>query len=156
MHSASICLLSLGFSAALAAGAAQAQPLQGPFDGPIATAPAEVFETAPANVVAPAVPTAPIASVDLTKPRESVTAETVAAIEAPGAQALAAAERADVEAEAEAEQARASERKVVELTGDASLSASALAVGDAGGGLLRANPTLQRPGRKPMGLKFKF
>ena len=155
MRSAAICMCILGFSGVVAAAPARAQD---GFDAPIATAPPEVFEPAPASVAAPARATAAaaIAPVDLSKPRESVTAETVASVVAPEAQALATAELADAQAEAEAEQTRAAERKVVELTGDASMSASALAVGEAGGGLLRSNPALQRPGRKPLGLKFKF
>lgn len=153
MRSAAICMFILGFSGIVAASPARAQD---GFDAPIVTAPPEVFEPAPARVAAPAMSTATIAPVDLSKPRESVTAETVASVAAPEAQALAAAELADAQAEAEAERTRAAEKKVVELTGDASMSASALAVGEAGGGLLRSNPALQRPGRKPLGLKFKF
>lgn len=155
MRPAAICLLSLSFSAALGFGSAQAQGL----DGPIVTGPAEVFAAPQRNVVPPALPkaaVAPVVPVDLTQPRETVTAATLAAVEAPQAQALAAAERAEVEAEAMADTQKATERKVVELTGDASMSGSALAVGDAGGGLLRTNPALQRPGRNPMGLRFKF
>lgn len=157
MRPAVICLLSLSFSAALGFGSVQAQSLAA--DGPITTGPAEVFARAPANVVAPSVPrapAAPVAPVDLTVPRETVTAATVAAVEAPQAQALATAEQSEAAAEALEEQALATDKKIVELTGDASMSASALAVGGAGGGLLRTNPSLQRPDRRPMGLKFKF
>jgi len=155
MRTASICLLSLGFSAALGLASAQAQAL----DGPIVTAPAEVFATAPrsANVVAPALPRQRVAPLDLSPPRETVTAATLAAVEAPEAQALADAGTAEVAAEVESETAQAAERNAVQLTGDPSLSSSALAVGSGGGGLLRNNPALQRTERRPVGLmKFKF
>jgi hypothetical protein len=147
MRPAAICLLSLSFSAAMGFASAQAQTGSAAFDGPIVTGPAEVF--APANIVAPSTPTSPIAPVDLTQARETVTAEIVASVQAPQAQALASAQRAEIVADADQD-------KVIELGGSAQLATSAMQVGEAGGGLLRTNPSLQRPGRRPMGLKFKF
>jgi hypothetical protein len=148
MRPAAICLLTLSFSAALSVAAAQAQVPAAAFEGPIVTAPPEVGPPA-VNVVAPSIPTAPAAPIDLTQPRETTTAEAVAAVEAPRAEALASAERAEVLAEAD-------DDKVIELGGNAELATSAVQVGEAGGGLLRTNPALQRPNRRPMGLKFKF
>jgi len=154
MRTASMCLLSMGFSATLCVAAAQAQSLE----GPITTGPAEVSARAAmsANVVAPALPRQRIAPLDLSQPREIVTAATLAAADAPQSQGLADAGVAEVAAEVELETAKVAEGDAVELTGDPSLSSSALAVGSGGGGLLRTNPQLQRTERRPVGLKFKF
>jgi hypothetical protein len=143
MRPAPICLLSLMFSVSLGA-AAVAQAV----DGPIQTGPAEIAPVMPADVVQPGTPIA-TGPLDLTQRRETTTAETLVAAESPTAEVLAAAERAEVEAATEGD-------RVLEIGPNAALMSSSAEAGEAGGGLLRTNPALQRPDRKKLGLNFRF
>ena len=147
MRPAAICLLALSFSAALGVTCVQAQGLDAG-DAPISTAPAEVFPVVPADVVAPPAPVA-TGPIDLTKRRETTTVETLDAAEAPEAAVMAKAQRAEV-------QAASMNDKVIPLGTNAVLESKSAEAGEAGGGLLRTNPSLQRPGRKNVGLRLKF
>ena len=124
---------------------AQAQSIP---EGPISTAPREVYPVMPSDVVSPPAPIA-TGPIDLTERRETATVETLAAAEAPEAAVMAKAQIAEV-------QAASADDKVIPIGENAVLQSKSAEAGDAGGGLLRTNPSLQRPNRKNLGLRFKF
>ena len=145
MRPALISLVALGFSAALGMTTAQAQSIA---DGPISTAPREVYPVMPSDVVSPPAPIA-TGPIDLTERRETTTVETLAAAEAPEAVVMAKAQIAEA-------QTASADDKVIPIGENAVLQSKSAEAGEAGGGLLRTNPSLQRPNRKNLGLRFKF
>ena len=145
MRPALISLVALSFSAALGVTAVQAQAFS---DGPISTAPREVYPVMPTDVVSPPAPIAR-GPIDMTERRETTTVETLAAAEAPEAAVMAKAQMAEV-------QAASADDKVIPIGENAVLESKSAEAGEAGGGLLRTNPSLQRPNRKNLGLRFKF
>ena len=147
MRPALIPLVALGVSAALGVATVQAQAIAAG-DGPSSTAPREVYPVMPSDVVSPPAPLA-TGPIDLTERRETTTVETLAAAEAPQAAVMAKAQMADV-------QAASADDKVIPLGENAVLESKSAEAGEAGGGLLRTNPSLQRPNRKNLGLRFKF
>lgn len=140
MRTLVIALFGIGFSAALD-GSASAQGL----DAPIATAPSELAADDPA--LAQAGPGAPSATIDLTRPRETVTAEALSATDIPDRPALAGS--TEVERPARAQ-------KMVPLSPTSSFGSHTVGAGEAGGGFLRTNPALQRANRKQVGFAFRF
>ena len=137
MRALLIPLIGIGFSAALSASAF-AQGLE----APIATAPREV--TADETVAAPQ---APPATIDLTRPRETVTAEALSGADG--------SDRAPLTGSTEVGSA-AQASKTVPLSPTASFGSHTVGAGEAGGGFLRTNPSLQRGDRKQLGFAFKF
>lgn len=100
-------------------------------DEPITTAPSEVTIPAPTQL-------------DFTTPRTEVRAETT----------TSAAVLEDVQREAE--QRRTGARLIMELSDGAAIVSQRVGASEAGGGLLRANPDLNRRDRKALGFAFKF
>jgi hypothetical protein len=147
MYRAGRCLVSFGFLATFGLASAHAQPLGQDVDGPIATARLAITP-APVDDVVPAQPL-PTGPINLVEGRAVASAETLAAMDSPQAEAMAASQRAEVELAAE-------DGKSIEIGPNATLSSRSADAGEAVGGLLRTNPSLQRANRKKIGLAFKF
>ena len=143
MRTVVISLLSLAI-APVGAGMVNAQTFAPDFDGPIATGPLDYAApavTAPNVSTFPAVP-ADVTHLDLTT---SATTEAAAPVDSKTTETLTAAEEAFGETD-----------KVIELSDSATLGSRVVGAGEAGGGFLRTNPSIQRADRKQLGVALKF
>lgn len=141
MRTVAISLMSLAI-ATVGVGVSQAQTSASDFEGPIATGPIDYTPSSSAPTASSAVPAIPTAVplLDLSAPTEPAppadpqTVETLTVAEAPF-------DEPD---------------KVIELSDTVTLGSRKVEAGEAGGGLLRTNPDLNRAGRKQLGFSVKF
>jgi hypothetical protein len=145
MRSVEISLMSLAIATA-GAGVASAQTFTPDFDGPISTGPLDYVEpvvTAPCASTVHAVP-AVARPLGLT-PSAAAAAGPPAPADPQTTETLTVAEETFEETE-----------KVIELSDDATIGSRVVGAGEAGGGFLRTNPSIQRPDRKQLGVALKF
>ena len=143
MRTVAMSLISLAIATA-GAGVVNAQTFAPNFEGPIATGPLDYVPpavTAPNATTVVAVP-AVVTPLDLTA---AAAAGPAAPVDPQTTETLTAAEDAFGETD-----------KVIELSDSATLGSRVVGAGEAGGGFLRTNPSIQRADRKQLGVALKF
>lgn len=143
MRTVAISLIIVAIETA-SAGVANAQTFAPDFDGPIATGAMDYVHptvTAPNVSTVEAVPTV-ATPLDLTA---AAATEPAASVDPKTTETLTAAEETFEDT-----------NKVIELSDNATLGSRVVGAGEAGGGFLRTNPSIQRSDRKQLGVALKF